>query len=164
MKLRTVFFTGWSGKVSCDMVTSEQSPEAGEGPNPADTHGKNTQGGGDSKCSALLWHMWRWARRPRWLERKGSSQWWEMKSEMWWRALRMAVQVRTARHSLIRKVLVTYVYLHSCTTSAQGEDQHRALKTMEVTLELTRRWEATAVFWAEAWPNFYFNSKCLASW
>ena len=58
----------------------------------------------------------------------------------------MAVQVRTARHSLIRKVLVTYVYLHSCTTSAQGEDQHRALKTMEVTLELTRRWEATAVF------------------
>lgn len=57
MKLRTVFFTGWSGKVSCDTVTSEQRPEAGEGPDPADTHGINSQGRGNSKCSALLWHM-----------------------------------------------------------------------------------------------------------
>lgn len=57
MKLRTVFFTGWSGKVSCDTVTSEQRPEAEEATNPADTHGINTQGGGNSKRSALLWHM-----------------------------------------------------------------------------------------------------------
>ena len=80
------------------------------------------------------------------LEWKGSSQWWEMKSEMWWWALRMVVQMRTAHHSLIRKVLLTYVYLHSCTTSAQGEDQYRALKAMEVTLEFTLRWEAIAMF------------------
>ena len=162
MKLRIVFFTGWSGKDSCDMVTSEQRPEAGEGLKPADTHGESIQG--NSKCSGLLRHIWRWARRPSWLERKGSSQWWEMKSEMWWRALRLVVQVRTAHHSLMHKVLLTYAYPDSCTTSAQGEDQYRALKAMEVTLEFTLRWDAIAMFWAEAGPNFYFNSKCLASW
>ena len=57
MKLRIVFFTGWSGKDSCDMVPSEQGPEAGEGPKPADTRGKNIQGGGNSKCSGLLRHI-----------------------------------------------------------------------------------------------------------
>ena len=45
----------------------------------------------------------------------------------------MIVQVRTAHHSLIHKVLLTYAYPDSCTTSAQGEDQYRALKAMEVT-------------------------------
>lgn len=50
MKLRTVFFTGWSGKVSCDTVTSEQRPEAGEGPDPADTHGINSQGRGTASA------------------------------------------------------------------------------------------------------------------
>ena len=57
MKLRIVFFTGWSGKDSCDMVPSEQRPEAGEGPKPADTRGKSIQGGGNSKCSGLLRHI-----------------------------------------------------------------------------------------------------------
>lgn len=118
------FLQGGQGKPSCGTVTSEQSPKAGEDWTLQIHMGKTHKVEGTASAVPPMAYV-KVSEEAKMAGAEGFKSAVGDEAVGWWRAVRSAVQVWTACHSLIRKVLLTYVYLHSCTTSAQGEDQHR---------------------------------------